>query len=137
MSGASRASPPSPVSTAGSYPVPADTRYVERFGLDCWCRVGDLSRIFRPTVDAFPAEAPFKPDPERVAAWRMAHDGSPGRHIGIAWRSKAGRDRGEGMYPDIADLTALLDIEDVQLVNLQYDKPEPTFFGSKRSPAIA
>ncbi len=109
-------------------PAPADySRYCARFDIDCWCLVGDLPRIFRQSVDAFPqGPSPFVAKTERVAQWRNHREQSNAeRRIGIAWRSKAGRERGEGMYPDIRDLIPLLEIHGVELVSLQYDDPAP------------
>jgi tetratricopeptide (TPR) repeat protein len=94
---------------------------------DCWLPAGNLPRLFRGAMEAFPPAARFlAADPATVAHWRGWLDSlPPGRRLGFCWRSRAGRDREAAYYPALEDWAPLLARPGLALVNLQYDRPDP------------
>jgi len=88
------------------------------------CLVGDLVKMFRPTVESFPKDPePFLvPDPGRKAHFRaFAELGKP--VVGISWAS-ANREFGRFKSRNLIDLAPILKIPGITFVNLQYGHPE-------------
>jgi tetratricopeptide (TPR) repeat protein len=91
---------------------------------DYQCAAGDLARWLRPSLSAFPAESVFlRADPERVAHWRRQLDalGSAPK-VGICWRSSNASGLRALACTDITQWGLVLSLQQVQFVNLQYDK---------------
>jgi tetratricopeptide (TPR) repeat protein len=89
--------------------------------LDAWAPMAAPARLFRRTVEAFPARDRFLiPDPARVAHWRARLAALPGRKVGILWKSlKLTGERLRQFAP--FDLWApVLRTPGVTVVNLQY-----------------
>jgi hypothetical protein len=84
--------------------------------------VASLARRFRSERSQFPTHSGYlEPDARKIAAWRARLDAlGPGRKIGISWRGgvpKTGRVR---RSLDLSDLVALLALEGLRFVSLQY-----------------
>ncbi len=84
--------------------------------------LGNLGRYLRAHDAAFPAHPPaFKPDPERVAAYRkqLRPEGTPSFVVGISWVSR-NLEIGAQKSTSLADWSGVLQVPGVRFVNLQY-----------------
>lgn len=90
--------------------------------VDLWAPLGEATRQFRRSTDAFP-ERPdgfFSPDPERVRHWRQALAALPGVRVGLLWTSML---IDTARYRHFAPFEAwepVLRTPGVSFVNLQY-----------------
>jgi tetratricopeptide (TPR) repeat protein len=92
-------------------------------GIDAHLPIASAMRAFRPNVASFPTTPSYLvPDPARVEQFRtaLATLGS-GMKVGVSWRSRVLTNRRNHNYPDFESLRALGSVDDIQLIDLQYD----------------
>jgi tetratricopeptide (TPR) repeat protein len=90
--------------------------------VDYHAPIGNALERFRPTVSAFGKNGAFlKPDPEKVAAWRMrlAQLG-PGLNVGVCWRSMMLNTQRRKFYSPLELWAKPLATHGVRAINLQY-----------------
>ncbi|MEK9725964.1 MAG: hypothetical protein VW405_21105, partial [Rhodospirillaceae bacterium] len=90
-------------------------------GIDCQVPAGSLPMLFRPGLDAFPADGSFlQADPARVAAWRRRLDAlPPGPKVGAGWRSLNAGWHKLLLHSRLEDWRPLAAVPGLQLVSLQ------------------
>lgn len=96
-------------------------------GIDVQAPAGDVASFLRPSLSAFDSTpaAFLTPDPRRVASWKdRLRTLGPGAKVGICWRSIQRSERRNLHYATPAELAALLRLQGVHLVNLQYGMEE-------------
>jgi hypothetical protein len=90
------------------------------------CAAGSLPRYVRGQLRQFPLRAGYlQPDPIRQGLWqaRLAALGA-GLKVGLAWRSRRGRQQGASAYTALQQWREVLQTPGVQWVNLQSDDSE-------------
>ncbi len=105
--------------------------------------MASLLRTFRSEPEAFP-QAPgyLVPDPERVAYWRDQLASSPGRKVGLLWKSLSLQAERGRQFSPFEQWRPILETPGVTFVNLQYGdcdeeialarRPWASRFGSRR-----
>jgi tetratricopeptide (TPR) repeat protein len=95
--------------------------FVDWTTIDLWTPLGSLLSTFRATTESFPkAPAFLVADPERVAHWRQALASTPGRKVGLLWKSlNLQADRGRQFSP-FEQWRPILETPGITFVNLQY-----------------
>jgi Tfp pilus assembly protein PilF len=90
--------------------------------VDAWTPIGSLLRAYRRSVSDFPAAPPpsIAADPARVAYWRDALSGLPGRKVGVLWKSNATKDARHRYFAGFDAWAPVLAQPGVTFVNLQY-----------------
>ena len=93
---------------------------------DYFVFMGSLPRIFRPTIDRFPATSVrFKADLRRTEKWRdRLNDCGHGLKIGVNWRSLLRSTDRQKLYPSLDSWEPIFLIPGIQLVNLQVGSTE-------------
>ena len=83
---------------------------------------GQLTEMFRPTLDAFPNhDGVLTADPDLVDTWRQRLSTlGPGRKIGLAWTSGLRSGRRDVNLTRLEDWLPLFALPGVEIVNLQY-----------------
>lgn len=85
---------------------------------EAWIAAGSLPRLYRPSLDDFPARPAFlRADPGLVAQWKERL--GQGRKIGLCWRSSRLGGERDSRYARIDDLAPLLALDGVRFVSLQ------------------
>ncbi|MGR4862639.1 tetratricopeptide repeat protein [Caulobacter sp. LARHSG274] len=89
--------------------------------IDLWTPLGSLLSTFRATPESFPRAPSFLvPDAERVAHWRQQLASTPGRKVGLLWKSlKLEAERGR-LFSPFEEWRPILETPGVTFVNLQY-----------------
>ncbi len=91
---------------------------------EAWIPAGSLPRLFRTTLDAFPARRAYlKADPAAVARWRERL--GPLRSVGLCWRSSRLGGERDSRYARIADFAPLLALDGFTFVSLQLNLAAP------------
>jgi len=88
--------------------------------------VGDLPRLLRPCLSAFPPRLDWlRPDPGLCAHWRARLDAlGPDLKVGICWRSGLVSSYRAAAYSELSHWHPLLTIQGCHIISLQYD-PTP------------
>lgn len=83
--------------------------------------MGDLFRLFRPSIDSFPRQPFLKADPQSAEAWRKRLDeAGPGLKVGIGWRSTlVNKNRELHFFPSLMPLGPILSQTGVTFVVAQ------------------
>jgi Tfp pilus assembly protein PilF len=91
---------------------------------DVYCPIMSLPYHFMTSADTVPADAPFFTVPPALeAAWQQRLSGLRGRRIGLAWAGSATlRDDAKRSIP-LATFEPLREVEGIQLVSLQKERP--------------
>ncbi|MBW3543669.1 MAG: tetratricopeptide repeat protein, partial [Planctomycetes bacterium] len=89
---------------------------------DVQIAAGSLPRLFRPTLDCFPAgRAWLTPDACAVSRWRERYRAlGEGLKVGISWRGGGKRDTIIARSTGLVDWKPVLDVPGIRFVNLQY-----------------
>jgi hypothetical protein len=89
--------------------------------IDLWTPLGSLLSTFRASQESFPRTPSFLvPDPARVAHWRESLAATPGRKVGLLWKSLSLQsDRGR-LFSPFEQWRPILETPGVTFVNLQY-----------------
>lgn len=89
--------------------------------IDAWTPMASLLRTFRSEPEAFPrAPGYLVPDPERVAYWRDQLASSPGRKVGLLWKSLSLQAERGRQFSPFEQWRPILETPGVTFVNLQY-----------------
>jgi Tfp pilus assembly protein PilF len=90
---------------------------------DIACPFGTLGRLFRQGKEKFPVHSGYiKPDPQLVEEFRQRlQKAGPGPYVGLCWRSGLRGAYRTEYYSEIEDMRALMKVDGVTFVNLQYD----------------
>jgi len=99
---------------------------VEAEKVSAHCALGELPRLTRPTIDAFPVhEAYLTPASEARARWREKLDRlGPGGKLGFLWHTGLASKIYAHYFFDILDFREVFALPGIQPVNLQYDECE-------------
>ncbi|MCK6452971.1 MAG: tetratricopeptide repeat protein [Alphaproteobacteria bacterium] len=90
---------------------------------EAWIAAGSLPRLFRPSLDAFPARRAYlKADPEAVARWRQLLGPLPS--VGLCWRSSRLGGERDSRYARVDDLAPLFALDGFAFVSLQLNLAE-------------
>ncbi|MDP1875696.1 tetratricopeptide repeat protein [Phenylobacterium sp.] len=89
---------------------------------ELWAPLGSLLRRFRPSVEAFPAQAGYlTPTSERVAHWREVLDQAPaGLRVGLLWKSGLMNGARRRYFSAFEAWREVLAVPGVSFINLQY-----------------
>lgn len=90
---------------------------------DIACPFGTLGRLFRQNTENFPINSGYiKPDPRLVEEFHQRlKKAGPGPYVGLCWRSGLRGAYRTEYYSEIEDMRALMKVNGVTFVNLQYD----------------
>jgi len=94
---------------------------------DNWIAAGSLPRLFRPSLESFPARRAFlEADPMAVRRWRawLAERAGQRRCIGLCWRSSRLGGERDSRYARIEDLAPLIGVAGAAFVSLQLNLAE-------------
>lgn len=81
--------------------------------------LGDLIEEY----DSFDGTSYLEPDPKQVEAWKKALPKADGKRlIGLSWRSSLTTYSRDEHYLSVEELAPLFELDDIQLINLQYDE---------------
>jgi tetratricopeptide (TPR) repeat protein len=87
---------------------------------DFWAPMGTALQYYRKSLADFPHRAFLKPDPGRVAEFRILLDKMPGRKVGLCWRSMMLGAKRAKYYSPVDAWGPILKTPGVTFVNLQY-----------------
>lgn len=100
-----------------------DVEWLRDIGsIDLQCASGSLPRLFRRSIEAFPAHAGYlRADEAKITKWRERLAQLPGKiKVGLSWRGGLDRTRRNLRSLDLTQLAPLFRLSDVTFVNLQY-----------------
>lgn len=100
-----------------------DVDWVHKAGtIDLQCASGSLPRLFRRSIEAFPAHAGYlRADEAKIKKWRERLAQLPGKiKVGLSWRGGLDRTRRNLRSLELTQLAPLFRLPDVTFVNLQY-----------------
>jgi hypothetical protein len=89
--------------------------------IDLWTPLGSLLSTFRTTEESFPKAPSFLvADPERVAHWRQSLAATPGRKVGLLWKSLSLQAERGRQFSPFEQWRPILETPGITFVNLQY-----------------
>lgn len=111
----------------GGPPTSVDFQDLVRHeGLTAHCAIGELPRLTRQSIDAFPKTASYlTPSPKARADWRRKlNQVGPGLKLGFLWRTGLASKIYAHYFFDILDFRDVFALPGIRPVNLQYDDCE-------------